>query len=128
MRLGPLFKGKIIKGAPETELVVLFDSAVSASMVSDCQTGFLKPPPFTEWEGLTWTYHSWGPSKTRAGGLEAKVTETAPNPRGRARRWNITFPVDGKWVQLDIANGRGGLDWNKFEDIAEKIIQSVEAF
>jgi hypothetical protein len=127
MRLGPLFKGNITKGIPETELLVLFNFEVSASMVSDCQKGFSKPPPFTEWEGSTWTYHSWGPSKSRTGGLEATVTQTGPNPCGRGHRWNITFPVDGKWVQLDIANGRGGLEWKTFEEIAQKIIQSVKA-
>jgi hypothetical protein len=127
MRLGSMFKGKIRKGTPETELVVLFNSDVSASMVSDWQKGFLKPPPFTEWEGLTWTYHSWGPSKSRAGGLESKFTQTAPNRCGRGHRWTITFPVGGKWVQLDIANGGGGLEWKEFEDIAQKIVQSVKA-
>lgn len=126
-RLGPLFKGKITKGVPETELLVNFDPAVSESMISDWQKASLRPPPFTEWEGLTWTYYSWGRSKTRKGGLESKFTQTAPNPCGRAHRWTIIFPVGGKWVQLDIANGGGGLEWKEFEDIAEKIIQSVEA-
>ncbi len=127
MRLGPLFKGKITKGRPDTELVVLFDSDVSDSIVSDCKKGFSKPPPFTEWEGLTWTYHSWGPSKTRAGGLESKFTQTAPNPCGRGHRWGITFPVNERWVQLDISNGGGGLEWKEFEEIAEKIIRGVNA-
>jgi hypothetical protein len=125
-RLGPLFKGKINKGRPDTELVVLFDFAVSEDKVDEFQKASMKPPPFPEWEGLTWTYYSWGASKTHAGGFEAKATQTAPNARGRAHSWSTTFPVDGKWVQLDIMNGFGGLDWKEFEDIAETIIQSVE--
>jgi hypothetical protein len=126
-RLGPLFKGKIIKKISATELVVLFDPEVSSDRVSDCKKGFSKPPPFTEWEGLKWTYYSWGDSKTRIGGFESKFTQTAPNLCGRGHRWGITFPVSGKWVLLDISNGYGGLDWEEFEELAEKIIKSVEA-
>ncbi len=124
--LGPLFKGNLKRGVFKTELVVFVDSEVSASMLSDCQKGFSKPPPFTEWEGSTWTYHSWGASKIRVGGLESKFTQFGPNLRGRGHRWSITFPIGRKWVQLDIGNGKGGLEWKEFEDIAEKIIKSVE--
>lgn len=102
MRLGPLFKGEMTKGLADTELIVFFDPDVSDSMVSDCQQGFSKPPPFTEWEGHIWTYHSWGLSKTREGGLESKFTQTSVNPRSRGHRWGITFPVGGKWVQLGM--------------------------
>jgi hypothetical protein len=127
MHLGPLFKGKIVRAMPDTELVVVFDPEVSVSYLSDCQQGFSKPPPFTEFGGLTWTYHIWGASKTRTGGWEAKVSQTASNPRGRGYRWGITFPINAKWIRLDIANGGGGLEWKEFEEIGEKIIQSVEA-
>jgi hypothetical protein len=126
-RIGPLFKGKITKGIRYTELVVLFEPVIAASVVREWQKAAKIPPPFTEWEGLIWTYYSWGASKTRAGGFESKSTQTAPNPCGRAHSWTIIFPVNGKWVQLDISNGYGGLEWKEFEDIAEKIIQSVEA-
>ena len=87
MRLGPLFKGRIVKGAPSTELVVLLNPEVSATYLSDCRQGFSKPPPFTQWEGSTWTYHIWGASKTRPDGWEIKTSETVPNPCGRAYRW-----------------------------------------
>jgi hypothetical protein len=127
MRLGPLFKGTITKGIAETELIVTFDFEVSESYLNDCKQGASKPPPFTEWSGLKWIYHIWGSSKTRPGGWEVKSEETAPNRYGRSYRWGITFPIDGKWVRLDIANGYGGLEWKEFEDIAERIIKSVEA-
>jgi hypothetical protein len=126
-RLGPLFKGTITKGIPGTELLVNFTSDVNAYIINDWKKAALKPPPFTEWNGFIWTYYSWGASKTRAKGLESKFTQTASNQYGRGHSWTIIFPIVGKWVQLDIANGNGGLEWAEFEDIAEKIITSVEA-
>jgi hypothetical protein len=127
MRLGALFRGNIIRGQPDTQLVVLFDCAVNATRVRDLHKASMKPPPFTEWEGLKWTYFIWGLSNTRPGGFEAKSTETAPNPRGRSHSWTITFPINGEWVELAITNGGGGLEWNAFEEIGSTIIRSVEA-
>jgi hypothetical protein len=68
-RLGPLFRGAIVKGAPETQLLVNFDSTVNDSIISEWRSASLKPPPFTEWGGLKWTYYSWGLFKHSCGRL-----------------------------------------------------------
>ena len=128
MRGLPLFKGKVTKGQADTELVVVFDPDVSPSMVSEVQEAYTKQP-FTGSGEFKCVYNLWGPSKVREGGLEVGTTDTATNPRGRGRghRWGIIFPVHGKWVELDIANGYGGFEWEEFEAIGKRIIQSVAA-
>ena len=128
MRALSLFKGKVTKGQPDTELVVVFNPDVSPSMVNQVQEASTRPP-FTGSGEYKCVYHLFGPSKVREGGFEAGITQNGTNPRGRGRghRWGIIFPVHGKWVELDIANGYGGFEWEEFEAIGKRIIQSVTA-
>ena len=124
----PLFKGKVTRGQLDTELIVTFNPDVSPYIVSQAQQASTKPP-FTGSGEFKCVYHFFGPSKIREGGFEDGTTQTASNPlgRGRAHHWGIVFPVHGRWVELDITNGFGGLEWEEFEEIGRRIIQSVAA-
>lgn len=126
-RAMPLFKGRIERRNPASEIIVVIDDDTPEAIVEAfLQPAALKPPPIKNWMGTTWNHRYRGTSVTRPGGVEFKVTQIEPESYGQGHRWNILFPVGAKWMYLDIQNAKGGLAWDEFEAIAKEIIESVQ--
>jgi hypothetical protein len=117
------FKGRIERLDPKSELMMAIQLDLPSTFVDVIRRGSMEPSS-PDMMGTICTYHNRGESTIRSGGYEVKLTQTVPEARGIGHRWAIAFPTKGKWVQLDIANGRGGLGWEKFEAICSTIIES----
>lgn len=124
-RPGLFFKGRIERLKPKSDLMMAVQLGLPRSFVDVIRGGTLQSPP-SDMSGTICSYHGRGESAIRPGGYEVKLTLTVPEARGHTHRWTIAFPVENDWVQLDIANGGGALNWEQFESICSKIIKSFK--
>ena len=120
-----LFKGRIRRPDSNSALMVGIDVDANPETVKATMEA-AQTNPATESMGTRWQYHYIGPSLTRPGGFEVKITQINPSPHGEAQRWGIIFSLGRRWIYVDIMSATGGLNWDEFALIDAEIITSIE--